>query len=158
MEGEEVTHVVASGGHERVQEFVLAVSSVQVGMLGRAGPLGQAQVKRETTLEQPAVRSNRDETRQQAIEGHPLAIPRQVRSHPDGSLPEPPLKGLAEGRDIPVRHVVVSVRIRSTNRRARSGRPAAAARRRRGVVSPRSRAWRMASLQVHPTGVNEQGL
>jgi hypothetical protein len=82
------------------------------GSLGRAGPLGQAQVKRETTLEQPAVRSNRDETRQQAIEGHPLAIPRQMRSHPDGSLPEPPFKGLAEGRDIPVPHAVVLVRIR----------------------------------------------
>jgi hypothetical protein len=40
--------------------------------LGRAAPLGQAQVKRETALEQPTIRSDRNQT----IESHPLAIPR----------------------------------------------------------------------------------
>lgn len=46
--GEEVTRVVVSGVQERVETLVLAISPVEIDVLGRAGPLGQAQVKRET--------------------------------------------------------------------------------------------------------------
>jgi hypothetical protein len=66
---------VLSGVQERVGKLVLAISPLEVDVVGRAGPLGQAQVKRETALEQPTIRSDH-QTSQQTIEGHPLAIPR----------------------------------------------------------------------------------
>jgi hypothetical protein len=50
------------------------------------GQLGQAQVKRETALEQPTIRSDRNETSPQTIEGYPLAIPRYLRSPAARSL------------------------------------------------------------------------
>lgn len=92
-------------------------------------------LKPAMTLEQPTICSDRDQTSQQTIENHPLAIPRYLRSHPRGALLEPPLKALAERRGIPIPHAVVSVKIRSMNRRDRSSRSAAATRRHRGVVN-----------------------
>jgi hypothetical protein len=99
---------VVSGVQQCVEKLVLAISPVEVDVLGRAGPLGQAQVKRETALEQPTIWSDCKQTSQQPIEGHPLTIPRYLCSHASGTLLEPPLQGLAKRRRILIPHAVVS--------------------------------------------------
>lgn len=145
MEDEEVSGVVVDSIEERVEELVLRVTPVEVDVLGCAGSLGHPQVERETTFEHPAIRGDYGQPSQQPVESHTFAVPRQPRAVTGRAFLEPPLNRLPKRRGVPVSHTVASLRICSTNPRTRSDRPAVAARSRRGVVRPRSSAWRTAS-------------
>ena len=92
---------MVSGIQERVEQLVVGPLPVQIDVLGRPGPLGQSQVQRETALEYPGIRGNRDQAGQQTIERYPLAITGQARSIAGRTLLEPTLQGLAECRSIP---------------------------------------------------------
>ena len=132
---EEIVAVMRDAGDDRHGWRLRAM----IVVLWRAG-LRVQEALALTEHEQPAVSRSFVEPREEPVECDPLSVACEARSIARRSRSESLLKRLPKRRSVAVPHAVRSVRRRSTNVRTRLDRSAAAARMRRGVVSPRSSA------------------
>jgi hypothetical protein len=139
-EGEEVVAGERGRFDECVRERLLVGLPVDVDVTRCSGALGEAQVEREAALQDPVAARDLVEASQEAIEGDSLAIACESRAVARGASLQPLLERLPERCGVPVLQAGRSLRTRSMKERTRFGRLAAAARRRCGVVRPRSSA------------------
>lgn len=144
-EPEEVIGVMAGGVEQRLEQLLLVGPPLDVDVLRGPRPHGEAQVEREPSLQQPSPWCNSEKPSEQPVEGDALAVADKAGAVSVCSVLQPLLERLAEGGCVLIPHAETPSRLRSMNLRTRAERVDAAARSRRGVVRPRSRAWRTAS-------------
>lgn len=145
LEREVVLSLERGGFDECVEQFLFGYLPVDVDIAGESGALGQSQVEGEAALEQLAAGRGFVESREKSIKGDALSVAIEACDVSGSAREESLLERLPKRGSVAVPHAARSDRRRSMKVRTRAGRPAAAARRRRGVVRPRSSAWRTAS-------------
>jgi hypothetical protein len=139
-EHEEVVCVVTGCVDECVQELFLVCLPVDVDVLGSTGTLGKSQLEGEAALQQPLLWCHCEQTGEEPVEGNALAVACEGCTITLRPGLQSILEALAKRRRVFVSHDGAFWRARSMNACTRGGREAAADRRRRGVVSPRSMA------------------
>src|SRR5581483_6247528 len=144
-EAEEVVAGQRGGFDQRLCELLFVRSPVDVDVARRSRALGEPEVEREAALQQPVAGCDLVEASEESVERDSLAVAREERPVSGGTSSQPLLECLPERCRVVVPHAARSFRTRSMKVRTRLGRFAAAARRRRGVVSPRSSTCWMAS-------------
>src|SRR5882757_1405345 len=142
---EVIADLVGSCFQQQIDHLLICCRPVQVDVFGATRAIGETHIKSEAALQQPLIWSHGDQPSQQPVKCDPLTLASDPGAIAAGTCLETVLQRPAERCRVGVPHECGLSRAPFTKLLTRPDRPAEAARSRRGVVSPRSIAWAMAS-------------